>query len=548
MRTFGSGGSESLTARPSSPRTLRSRWLGRVKYRDAQAIQMALHRGSDDYLLLLEHPPTYTMGLRVNMDHMLLPPMAVGAELIRTNRGGETTFHGPGQLVGYPVLTVGMTVPEYVRTLEQWLIDTLIELGLDGVGRVDGRPGVWVSPDAENARKIAAVGTRVTRGRSMHGFALNVDPDLTMFKHIIPCGIRDRGVTSLVAEKIDVTMQQVVDSLHRHIPESLFHHDVERADNAWHVERDAMAEFTRTGAVRSEVVPLRERKPDWMVVKANMGDDYRGLRKTLRSLDLVTVCEEAGCPNIYECWADGTATFMINGERCTRACGFCLVDTQKPEAQSPGEPTRVADAVVKMKLSHAVITTVARDDLADGGAGAFAQTIGEVRAKSPQTQVETLISDCKGDPASLQMIFDARPDVLNHNIETVLRLQRAVRPSASYARSLAVLARAKANGLTTKSGMIVGMGETFGEALETLRDLRAVGVDIVTVGQYLRPTESHLPVARWWTPDEFETLRLAGMAMGFVHVQSSPLTRSSYHAREAAESAASVTSTPVTLR
>jgi lipoic acid synthetase len=269
-----------------------------------------------------------------------------------------------------------------------------------------------------------------------------------------------------------------------------------------------------------------------------MADDYLGLQHGLRDLDLITVCEEAGCPNIYECWSDGTATFMINGTRCSRACGFCQVDTRRPLPLDAGEPERVAEAVERMNLAHAVITCVARDDLPDGGAGAFASTIAAVRRRAPRTVVEVLISDCKGDESSLQTVFGARPDVLNHNIETVARLQRAVRPSAGYARSLAVLARAKETGLTAKSGIILGMGEREDEVLSTLADLRGVGVDIVTLGQYLRPSGHHLPVARWWAPEEFDRLRDAGMAMGFAHVQASPLTRSSYHAREAAEASA----------
>jgi lipoic acid synthetase len=285
-------------------------------------------------------------------------------------------------------------------------------------------------------------------------------------------------------------------------------------------------------------MPLRERKPPWLRVKAHMGDDYLGLRHDLRDLGLVTVCEEAGCPNIYECWSDGTATFMINGSRCTRSCGFCQVDTGRPLPLDAGEPDRVAEAVQRMGLAHAVITCVARDDLPDGGAEGFAHTIAAIRSRVPRTTVEVLIADCKGDEASLRTVFDARPDILNHNIETVARLQRAVRPSAGYARSLGVLARAKDAGLTTKSGIIVGMGEHPDEVLATLADLRAVGTDIVTVGQYIRPSRDHLPVARWWAPDEFEAIRVAGMAMGFSHVQASPLTRSSYHAREAAEATA----------
>jgi lipoic acid synthetase len=279
---------------------------------------------------------------------------------------------------------------------------------------------------------------------------------------------------------------------------------------------------------------IADRKPPWLRAKARMGPDYLHLKRTMRDLSLVTVCEEAGCPNIFECWADGTATFMINGERCTRACGFCLVDTRRPEPLEADEPERVAEAVARMGLEFAVVTAVARDDLADGGAGAFAETIRAIRRRNPATQVEVLIPDCKGEPESLTAIFEARPDVLNHNVETVPRLQRAVRPSAAYVRSLAVLARAKEAGLTTKSGMILGMGETEDEVVATLADLRAVGVDIVTLGQYLRPTTHHLPVARWWTPEEFTRLKVIGEGLGIGHVEASPLTRSSYHAKQAA--------------
>jgi lipoic acid synthetase len=272
-----------------------------------------------------------------------------------------------------------------------------------------------------------------------------------------------------------------------------------------------------------------------MRVRARFDDGYLELKKLTRKLDLHTVCEEAGCPNIYECWADRTATFMINGDRCTRACGFCQVDTRKPLELDAGEPQRVADAVAALGLAHAVITCVARDDLADGGASNFAATVDAIRATSPGTAVELLISDCKGDAASLATIFDARPDVLNHNLETVARLQRAVRPSAGYARSLALLGRARTAGLVTKSGLILGMGETDAEVRAAMADLRAVGVGILTIGQYLRPSAAHVPVAKWWHPDEFAALRDYGEALGFAHVESGPLVRSSYHAREGAD-------------
>ena len=279
--------------------------------------------------------------------------------------------------------------------------------------------------------------------------------------------------------------------------------------------------------------PIR-RKPDWIRVRAPNSPQYAETKRLMRELKLTTVCEEAACPNIGECWKKKHATFMIMGDTCTRACAFCNVATGKPGALNPHEPANIAEAVGKLGLDHVVVTSVDRDDLDDGGAGGFAAAIEAIRRRSPGTSIEVLISDCKGDPAALETIFRARPDVLNHNVETVARLQRAVRPSANYCRSLAVLARAKAAGLTTKSGIIVGLGENETEVEATLADLHGVGVDIVTIGQYLRPTSNHLPVARWWTPEEFAHLKEVGETLGLSHVEASPLTRSSYHAKQAA--------------
>jgi lipoyl synthase len=563
---------------------MRIRWLGQVPYREAWDLQRAVAtRTDDDYLLLLEHPPVYTLGVNGDPGHVLVDPRSVGAELVRVDRGGDVTFHGPGQLVGYPVVSVGDGLhrgTEHVRRIEQMVIDTLVEVGLPaaGVGRLPGYPGVWVGVDGSDGepRKICAIGVRTARGRTTHGFALNVDPDLAFFGHIVPCGIADRPVTSLTAEGWQGTMADVVEAVievvRRRWVRDVELQSVTARDGAARVpstpaagpaltaapvrllarpERrapghpsdpvktsDALTRrLARAGVPPGSGLDIGTRKPDWLRVPARMGDEYLQLRQRLRARELVTVCEEAGCPNIYECWSAGTATFMINGDRCTRSCGFCQVSSAHPEPLDADEPERVARAVAEMGLAHAVITCVARDDLQDGGAGAFAATIAAVRRRSPRTTVEVLIADCRGRSEALDAIFDARPDVLNHNIETVARLQYAVRPSAGYARSLAVLARAKDASLTTKSGIIVGMGETEDEVLATLADLRAVGVDIVTIGQYLRPSAAHLPVARYWTPDEFDGLRVAGLALGFAHVQASPLTRSSYHAREAVEAA-----------
>ena len=537
---------------------LRIRWLGRVSYRDAHACQQALFERDDDYLLLLEHPHVFTLGLRGDEANILVDPAEVGAELVHTDRGGDVTYHGPGQLVGYPVMTVpgkrggGMAdTVAYVRSVEQLVIDALSDVGLAGCGRLDDYPGVWVDPDGENPRKVAAVGVRLSRTRSMHGFALNVDCDLDWFGRIVPCGIPDKAVTSLAAEGTRATMREVVDAVAVRAADRWGSGGVERADVAWRQRPEDLSPFSRglgPGEVPGRPVRLKSRmaeagldqglsingrKPEWMRVPLRTGPEFRRLRSVVHSRDLATVCEEAGCPNIYECWNEGTATFMINGERCTRACGFCLVDTRRPEPLDPTESERVADAVEAMGLGYAVITAVARDDLPDGGAAGFAATVAAIRRRTPGAQAEVLIPDCKGDPNALRVIFDSQPDVLNHNIETVARLQRVVRPSAGYARSLAVLARAKAAGLTTKSSIIVGMGETDQEVAQTMADLAAVGTDIVTVGQYLRPTTNHLPVARWVPPAQFQQYQSVGLSLGIVHVEASPLTRSSHRAQHA---------------
>ena len=521
--------------------TLRARWLGTVAYEEAADLQRALHARTDEhYLLLLEHPHVYTLGSSAKPEHVLRDPASVGARLVHADRGGDVTYHGPGQLVGYPIVGLAewragqRDVLAYVRRLEQVLVAVLADLGVEA--RTDpGYTGVWVGDE-----KIAAIGVRVANGRTRHGFALNVDPDLAMFGHIVPCGIRDRGVTSLARVLGSAPpMRTVVDRVVARFVERFGYTGVERAEVAWRdpeaVAGEPVRLLGRLAEAGVQPVDLSRERPEWMRVRARFDDGFLELKRLARGLGLHTVCEEAGCPNIYECWADRTATFMVLGDRCTRACGFCLVDTRKPLPVDEDEPQRVAQAVERLGLAHAVITCVARDDLPDGGARILAATVEAIRSRCPGTKVELLISDCKGDPAALATIFGARPDVCNHNLETVARLQRAARPSAGYARSLAVLARAADAGLVTKSGIIVGMGETFDEVTAAVRDLRSVGVDILTVGQYLRPSASHLPVVRWWTPDEFAAVRGYAESIGFRHVEAGPLVRSSYHARAAIE-------------
>lgn len=280
-------------------------------------------------------------------------------------------------------------------------------------------------------------------------------------------------------------------------------------------------------------------RPPWLKVRFPTGPEYRRLEGLMREGGLHTVCEEAHCPNIGDCWSRGTATFMILGDTCTRSCGFCAVKTGRPGALDRGEPRRVALAVQQMGLRHAVVTSVNRDELETGGAEIFAETIRWVRRLSPDTTVEVLIPDFKGNWDALALVMDAHPEILNHNVESVPRLYHRVRPQAVYTRSLELLLRARTldDGAMTKSGVMVGLGETRAELLEVFADLRRHEVQILTVGQYLRPTPQHLPVERYWHPDEFAELKERALEMGFSHVESGPLVRSSYHAEEQAGSA-----------
>ena len=279
----------------------------------------------------------------------------------------------------------------------------------------------------------------------------------------------------------------------------------------------------------------RTPRPDWLKVKIPSGDNYSRLSKIMRDNNLHTVCEEARCPNMAECWNSGTATFMILGDTCTRSCGFCAVKTGRPMMLDEHEPEHVAEAIELMGVRHAVITSVNRDERPDGGSIIFAETIRAVRRRNPKTTIEVLIPDFKGKEESLDRILEAKPDILNHNTETVPSLYRRVRPQAKYPWTLKVLQRSKEAGFTTKTGIMMGLGETREELVKVMRDLVEVKVDILTLGQYLQPTKNHLPVERFLHPDEFKELHDIGMDLGFRVVEAGPLVRSSYHAHEHSE-------------
>jgi lipoic acid synthetase len=285
-----------------------------------------------------------------------------------------------------------------------------------------------------------------------------------------------------------------------------------------------------------------ERKPDWLKINLKTDENFKEIKSMMRSKTLHTVCEEAKCPNIHECWANRTATFMILGDICTRACRFCAVKTGLPTELDLEEPERVADAALQMGLRHCVVTSVARDDLADGGAMIFAETIKAIRRKLPMCTVEVLIPDFLGREESLATVLEAKPDILNHNMETVERMSDRVRSKAKYRRSLELLERSKriAPNIPTKSSVMIGVGEEWDELLQTMEDLRAVGCDIMTIGQYLQPSTTHLAVAKYYTPEQFAMLKEEGMKRGFKHVESGPLVRSSYHAHEQVQAASNV--------
>jgi len=437
----------------------------------------------------------------------------------------------------------------HLRRIEKALIATLGDLGIPSWAE-DGFTGVWT-----DRGKVAAIGVKVSGGVSKHGFSINVNPDLGYFENIVPCGIADRPVTSL-SEILgeDVGLEIVVDTLIPHaaavfggVPEVQLGVFSNR-DRSTPYDIDAMVAAGVFSSQRDEETPITVRgllpgepqKPEWMRIKADLSTSgFRDIKKLMRGMELHTVCEEAGCPNIFECWESGTSTMMLLGDTCTRACAFCDIKTGKPDPVDPEEPKRAAAAVEQMGLRYAVLTSVDRDDLADGGASVFAETIEAIRERMPDCETEVLIPDFKGEVEPLEIVMSASPTVLNHNTETVLRLQREIRTAANYARSLALLARSKwmnPEGVV-KSGLIVGMGETEDEVIGALADLRAVGVDIITIGQYLRPTARHRPIDRYVAPDEFDRYRTVGKELGLAHVEAGPLVRSSYHAREALEAA-----------
>jgi len=541
-------------------RDLNIRWLGKLPYSEAYDLQLGLHRSvsqedsKDDYLLLLEHNNVVTSGRSSKENNLLVSKgqlQELGIEYFETDRGGDITYHGDGQLIGYPIIRLSdpKKVIPFVRNLENVIINSLRKFKIDSFTKEDDT-GVWTAKG-----KIASIGIKVSKWTTYHGFSLNIFDSLDGYQLINPCGNQSEQITSIHQFNPNISFEEVANEISNNFikvfgyantdkqfsqftPRQLkrtkeFNIDQMVKDGVFKINQNKIPVTVRG------VLPSEPKRPEWMKVKANLGSDYVSLKNLLSEKKLNTVCEEASCPNIYECWSMGTATFMIMGDVCTRACGFCDVKTGKPGELDLGEPLRVAESVQAMNLTHAVITSVNRDDLEDGGSMFFADTIRAVKDKNIDCDVEVLVPDFKGLRSAIQNIIDASPEVFNHNLETVPRLQREIRTAASYGRSLSLLEYVKKQGFIgkTKTGLIVGMGETKEEVISVLKDLSKIEVDIVTIGQYLRPTAKHRPIDRYATIEEFEDYKTIGESFGIPHVESGPLVRSSYHAKDSFASA-----------
>lgn len=473
--------------------------------RQRQMVDERIKNQSPNRLLLVEHPSVVTIGRSgslkdLNVSKAVLAERGVALELVE--RGGQATFHGPGQMVAYPIVKLtDKDLHAFLERLMDSVADVLRDWGMDPEYK-KGQPGLWVK-----GAKIASVGLAVRKWVTFHGIALNVAIDPGWFGLIVPCGQPGEKITSM--EK----------ALGRPVDLSA-------------VKQRFVARFLTRNAYKAPEASQIEsgRDPRWLVLSPTDRRAVDHMQKRLADLNLATVCQSAHCPNLGECFARGTATFMIMGTRCTRRCRFCAVDKGPPATLDAGEPRRIAMAVQRMGIAHAVVTSVTRDDLPDGGAGHFVQTIRHIRKHCPDVSVEVLVPDFGGVVLSFDAICAADPDVFNHNIETVPRLYPSIRPRADYRRSLSILSYAATWGVITKSGLMLGLGETEDEIKNVIRDLKKAGCTRLTIGQYLAPSKAHAPVARYVAPEEFDMWASTALDMGFTSVAAGPLVRSSYHA------------------
>jgi lipoyl synthase len=485
---------------------------GLLAYGEALKLQEALVSEriaelSPDRLVLVEHPPVVTIGRSGGSKDLRYSEEALkerGALVFRVDRGGMATFHGPGQLVAYPIIKLRTKdLHLYLRMLLDTVATVLRGYGLNPEFR-SAKPGVWTGPG-----KIACVGISARRWVTYHGVALNVNTDLHWFDTINACGDPYGKITSMERE-------------------------LGRPLNLPEVKDRFIEAFCTVFGypTRPEVRQRPTERPPWLILPAPSTEGIDRVETEITRSRLSTVCQSARCPNLGECFGRGTATFMILGSTCTRRCRFCAVEKGVPDEVDDGEPERVAQAVQRLRLKHVVITSVTRDDLPDGGAGHFAKTIEMIRKYRPGVTVEALVPDFAGSHAALQKICDARPDVFNHNVETVERLYPLVRPQARYRRSLQILEYAGRQQLVVKSGIMLGLGETDREILEAITDLHRASCWCLTLGQYLSPSKDHLHVDRYVSPIEFEKWAEIARSVGFKEVAAGPLIRSSYRADE----------------
>jgi lipoic acid synthetase len=484
---------------------------GLTDYREILKLQHRLHekrhRGQiTDTALLVEHPPVITLGARQSANKLLANREDLagqGIDTVDIRRGGGVTAHNPGQLVIYPILNLtalGLGVSEYIRELESVGIELLELLGVT-VQRRKGFPGLWVGD-----KKIAAIGVRVSKAVTYHGMAINVHNDLSIFDYIVPCGLDGVKITSVLEEtgrscSMDRVKQVLSPLLVKHF--------------SWHGLR---------------------KLPPWLHRPLPAGSAYERTRALLDSLALETICTNANCPNRGECWTRGTATVLILGNICTRSCGFCSVASGKPAPPDPTESARLAQLAEQMALKYLVLTSVDRDDLADGGAGQFRDCINEVRSQCPDVEFEILTPDFRHcQRTAVEILHDSAPFVFAHNVETVPSLYPRARAGGDYQQSLDLLKLAKQHygAVQTKSSIMLGLGETDAEVEQVLRDLRNVGCDRLTIGQYLRPSKNCLDVVEFVEPRKFEWWKQKALELGFSWVCSEPFARSSYHAEQA---------------
>ncbi len=486
--------------------------MGLVSYAEALAFQKKrvasrIEGQVNDSLLLVEHRPVITLGRRADVSEVHVSEAhlhAQGVELFHIERGGMATYHGPGQLVAYPIIKLPRKgLAFFMDALLNAIEKTVQSYGLTTQRSVNG-PGVWV-----HGAKIASVGIALRKWVTFHGMALNVNTDLQGFSLISPCGNPSERITSLQQELgFAVDMQEVTQRF--------------------------VTQFSQELSLPlSKEPPVR--RPPWLKLSASHAPEAQGgkpVARMVQHLQLHTVCQEAKCPNKNECFARGTSTFIIMGDVCTRACRYCAVAKGTPRPLDITEPAHVAQAVQHLALKHAVITSVTRDDIPDGGAGHFVATIEAVGRLNPETSIEVLVPDFQGNLQHVQTVCDAKPHMFNHNIETVQRLFPIIRPRASYTDSLKVLAHAAEQGLRVKSGIMLGLGESWDEIRATLQDLYNHGCRYATLGQYIAPSRKHAPVMRYPAPDEFEHWKAVALSMGFLGVASAPLVRSSYRAED----------------